>query len=288
MSTVIEAMANALIEFILSLLRDPDAAEEFTEDPDAALASRGLDGMTYEDLCAVLPLVYDHPQIVQRGEPSAANVVAPPPVVIHNDVLPSQVIRELQEVINNNAYITNNATILDQSVNQNLWSQGDILQLFDNQAIIASGAGSTAAGGHIVDDSSTDSSTTITTGRDAVVDSAVSVDTTTGSHNTHAPTSDSSTTTTVSGSSGTVTVTPAPTAAPEPAPEPAPAPAPAPAAAEPAPATAPAAAPAPAPEPAAADPAPVATSEPEPYEEPAGATLPEDTYVDEPTTEAEF
>ena len=42
MSLTLATVADALIEFILSLLRDPEVAAEFDEDPDQALAARGL------------------------------------------------------------------------------------------------------------------------------------------------------------------------------------------------------------------------------------------------------
>ena len=244
MSTVIATMANALIEFILSLLRDPEVAEEFAADPEGTLHSRGLEGVTYSDMCAVLPMVYDNPQVVQRTDPAPA-----PSGGGGGEVGPGQVIRQLQDVITNNAYVTNNATIVDQSVNQNLWAQGDILQMFDNEALIASGAGASVAGRDIVNDDSRDSSTTITTGRDAVVDSDIDVSEVSGSHNEVAPTTD-----------------PSQPAVPEAAPQPAPAP-------EPAPAPAP---------------VPV-SYEPEPFDAPEESTaLPEPTFVEEPTAEATY
>ncbi|MCT9818966.1 IniB N-terminal domain-containing protein [Microbacterium sp. W1N] len=205
MSTAITTMANALIDFILSLLRDPEVAAEFDAAPEAALTAHGMQGISYNDLCAVLPMVYDHPQVAQRPEPSA--VVTPR----QSD---PDVIRELRDVINNNAYITNNSTLVDQSVNQNIWAEGDVMQLFDNEAVIASGEGSTAAGGSIVHDSSQDSSTTITAGGDAVVDNDIDVTTNDGSFNqqTDGSTTDNSTTTSTVG---------APAPAPEPEPEPA-------------------------------------------------------------------
>ncbi|RLK47923.1 IniB N-terminal domain-containing protein [Microbacterium telephonicum] len=206
MSTAISTMANALIDFILSLLRDPEAQAQFDAEPEATLAANGMQGVSYHDLCAVLPMVYDNPQVAQRAEPAA--------IVTPRQTDP-EVIRELRDVINNNAYITNNSTLVDQSVNQNIWAEGDVMQLFDNEAIIASGQGSAAAGGDIVHDSSTDSSTTITAGGDAVVDNDVDVTTTEDSYNqtTDAPTTDNSTTTTITDST---IAAPAPEPAPDP------------------------------------------------------------------------
>ena len=47
-------------------------------------------------------------------------------------------------------------TITDQSVNQNIWADGDVTQWFDNDAVVASGDHSTAAGGIDVDNSTGD------------------------------------------------------------------------------------------------------------------------------------
>ncbi|MCK6079004.1 IniB N-terminal domain-containing protein [Microbacterium sp. EYE_5] len=179
MSNVIATMANALIEFILSLIRDPEAAAEFEADPEGALEARGLGNVGYNDLCAALPVVYDNPQVLVHSEPGM--LMRPP--ADPGGVSPTQVIQQLHELITNTSYVTNNSTVLDQSVNQNLWAEGDILQIFDNEAIVASGQGSTAAGRDVVDDDSTDSSTTVTVGGDAVVDSTVDTDTAVGSNN---------------------------------------------------------------------------------------------------------
>lgn len=184
MTTVLSTMADALIDFILSLLRDPAAGEEFDADPEGTLAARGMQGVSHADICAVMPIVYDHPQVVQRVATAAP------------DDDPDDVVRELRTVMNSNSYITNNSTLVDQSVNQNIWAQGDVMQLFDNEAVLATGEGSTAAGNDVIHDSSQDSSTTIVAGGDAVVDNDVDVSTVEDSHNetTDATTTDNSTT----------------------------------------------------------------------------------------------
>jgi len=179
MSNVIATMANALIEFILSLIRDPEAAAEFEADPEGALEARGLGNVGYNDLCAALPVVYDNPQVLVHSEPG---ILLRPPAD-PGGASPTQVIQQLHELITNTSYVTNNSTVLDQSVNQNLWAEGDILQIFDNEAIVASGQGSTAAGRDVVDDDSTDSSTTVAVGGDAVVDSTIDTDTAVDSNN---------------------------------------------------------------------------------------------------------
>lgn len=54
-------------------------------------------------------------------------------------------VEEITNVTTNFA-IDARTTIIDQSVNQNIWAGGDVTQIFDQEAIVASGDGSVAAG----------------------------------------------------------------------------------------------------------------------------------------------
>lgn len=65
-----------------------------------------------------------------------------------------------------NASIWSQATILDQSVNQNIVAGGDVAQEFSSVSIAASGEGSIAAGGSVDISQSLDASTTIDAGGD--------------------------------------------------------------------------------------------------------------------------
>ena len=163
MRTPIETIADSLINFILSLLRDPAAVEQFSAQPQAVLADNGLEGACGADVRAVAPVVVESPAVVPRvpvnpPEPPSDNVVT-----------------EIQRIINQFTTIDNRATIIDQSTNQNIWTEGgDVTQVFDQSAVTASGDGAIAAG----DDADVDNSTTdITTGD-------VSIGNTTGSNNT--------------------------------------------------------------------------------------------------------
>ena len=53
MTTPLATIADALIEFILSLLRDPEAAAEFEQDPEGTLAANGLSDVCADDVRAV-------------------------------------------------------------------------------------------------------------------------------------------------------------------------------------------------------------------------------------------
>ncbi|WP_299557731.1 Rv0340 family IniB-related protein [uncultured Mycolicibacterium sp.] len=50
-------MANPLLDFVLSLARDPDAAARYAADPAKALADAGLTGVTSADVDNLMPVV---------------------------------------------------------------------------------------------------------------------------------------------------------------------------------------------------------------------------------------
>lgn len=143
MTTPLATVANSIIEFILSLLRDPAALEELQKDPEAALAKSQVAGVCADDIRAVAPIVYDRPDVAPRVNPT-------PPPPSDNDV-----VNEISRITNNWTTIDNRATIVDQSTNQNIWTDGgDVTQIFDQSAGVASGDGSIAAG----DDTTIDNS----------------------------------------------------------------------------------------------------------------------------------
>ena len=136
MTTPLATVANSIIEFILSLLRDPAAVDELEKDPEAALVKDKVAGICADDVRAVAPIIYDRPDVVPRVN----NPPAPPSN--HNDV-----VNEITRITNNWTTIDSRSTIVDQSVNQNIWTEGgDVTQIFDQTAGVASGDGSMAGG----------------------------------------------------------------------------------------------------------------------------------------------
>lgn len=201
MSMTLATIADALIEFILSLLRDPDAAEEFAKDPEAALTARGLGNATAADVCAVAPVIAERAQVVPVPAPKPAPA-APEP---------NPTVREINSITNSFSYIDDRDTLLDQSVNQNIWADGDVTQVFDQDAVVASGDDAIAAGNDATQENNLDQSTDIDAGDDvAIGGSDVTENTTTGSGNTSTDTTtttDASTTTTVTDSMNSTTGT---------------------------------------------------------------------------------
>jgi hypothetical protein len=60
---------SSLIDFLLSLLRDPEAADEFARDPEGVLARHGLENITAADVRDVQPLLADCDGVVHRPGP---------------------------------------------------------------------------------------------------------------------------------------------------------------------------------------------------------------------------
>lgn len=52
-------MANSLLDFVLSLVRDPEAAARYSADPGAAIANAHLIGVTSADVDNLIPVVAD-------------------------------------------------------------------------------------------------------------------------------------------------------------------------------------------------------------------------------------
>ncbi len=53
----IRAMANELLDFVMSLVRDPDAAARYHADPARTIADAHLNGVTSADVNNLLPMV---------------------------------------------------------------------------------------------------------------------------------------------------------------------------------------------------------------------------------------
>ena len=68
MNTPVATIADALIAFILSLLRDPAAVEEFNSAPQAMLASNGLEGACAADVKAVAPVIIDDASVTPQTQ----------------------------------------------------------------------------------------------------------------------------------------------------------------------------------------------------------------------------
>lgn len=152
MISPVETLADALIAFILSLLKDPQAADDFLAEPESTLAGKGLSGVCMGDVTAVRPVIVDRPDVVPN--------VTPPPITPRT--VEDHTIREIVRMVQQYTTIDARSTIVDQSVNQNIWTNGgDVMQIFDQEAVTASGDGALAGGDDV---QLTDTDTDITVG----------------------------------------------------------------------------------------------------------------------------
>lgn len=157
MPTPLATIADALIEFILSLLRDPRALAEFEAEPEQTLARQGLSSVCVDDVRSVVPVVVERPEVTPIVVKAPAPVIQP--VVSVTPTPPQSQSPVVKEIVNvaNNFHIDNRSTIVDQSVNQNIWAQGDVTQIFDQEAVLAMGDNSIAVGDNaLIDHSKTD------------------------------------------------------------------------------------------------------------------------------------
>src|SRR5829696_9104924 len=125
MSTPVATVADALMAFMLSLLRDPAAVEEFDAAPKAVLANNGLQDACAADVEAVKPVIVDSPDVI-------AKPVSPPPPPPPPHEKPDAVIKEIKSIVHQFTTVDARTTIVDQSTNQNIWTNGgDVTQIFD-------------------------------------------------------------------------------------------------------------------------------------------------------------
>lgn len=115
---------TSLLEFILNLLRDPAAQQQFTADPQQALRDHGFDELCAQDVHDALPLVVDNVLVGGTGGP----LPAAQPGEEHLDIA----IRQIDHIVNNYSYTDSHDTNVDYSVHQTIWTQGDVNQSFDN------------------------------------------------------------------------------------------------------------------------------------------------------------
>jgi hypothetical protein len=141
---------STLIQLLLSLLSDPEAAAAFQQDPAAFVAQCGLTDLTPEQVhdAAVLVADQDPPAPEHHDKPHHHT---PPPAPEPHDPPHEAAIKYLNTYVTNN-WIDDRDTTIDNSVNQKIdTGGGDFTQTIDNHTTVASGDGAVAAGGDITD-----------------------------------------------------------------------------------------------------------------------------------------
>jgi hypothetical protein len=145
--------STSLLELLLSLLRDPSALAAYRDDPEGFLSSCG--DVSPEDIREALVLLQDNQDAdFSRDYNTGGNHihVPPPPPAPRPEPGESDheaAVRYLNEYVTNN-YIDDSDTIVDNSVNQQIDTDGgDFDQDIDVDSTVASGDGAVAAGDDI-------------------------------------------------------------------------------------------------------------------------------------------
>ncbi len=142
---------TSLLDFVLNLLRDPQAQAQFRANPERVLAEHGLTGVCAGDIHEALPLVTDHRavELNSSGNSAPAGTTPPPVQPAPGESETHAAIRYLNHITNTYTYTDSHNTSINDSVHQNIWAAGDVTQTFDNSNVVASGHGAVAAGGSI-------------------------------------------------------------------------------------------------------------------------------------------
>jgi len=165
---------TSLLDWILSLLRDPEARAGFLADPNGYASDHGFDHLSSADVYDALCLASD-----DSDHYSNHGTHYPAPKHYDNNDDHDGGSHYLRNYITNNyTTIEEHNTEIDNSVHQNIdTGGGDFHQVIDNDPVVASGDGAVAAGGDIRD-------STLTSGDGNVIgDNNQAV---TGDHNTTA------------------------------------------------------------------------------------------------------
>ncbi len=155
-------MSVTLMDYILELLRGGDARAAFQADPQQALNDAGLSGVCAQDVSDAVSYVSEYHPVTYVGN---QDVTDRDPSVSHDSSWGGEhqgssggswggehqgsAIEQLRYITNNYSYTDSHATTVDDSVRENVVNFGKLDQTFDNHQVIASGAGSVAAGNDI-------------------------------------------------------------------------------------------------------------------------------------------
>jgi len=149
--------ATSLLDFILNLLKDPQAQAEFHASPEQVLAANGLTGVSAADIQETLPLVTDNRFVELNSSRAVSHAISPSVVPAAVDSRIHAVIQYLHHITSTYSYDDHGAHVHDPG-HGNIWAAGDGTQPFDDGHAVtdgptpgpggASGAGNWAGEGY--------------------------------------------------------------------------------------------------------------------------------------------
>ncbi|MGH3780767.1 MAG: IniB N-terminal domain-containing protein [Pseudonocardiaceae bacterium] len=148
-------VTQSLLDFILNLMRDDGAKAAFVAYPDKALADAGLSSVCSEDVSDAMSYVAEyHPvtfiggrdyhggdttvsQSGHRFEGYRDDDDRGYRPEHHDGDSHAAAVHQLEYITNNYSYADSHDTVIDKSVNQNIWNKGDLSQSFDDHSVTA-------------------------------------------------------------------------------------------------------------------------------------------------------
>ncbi|MBB5895657.1 IniB N-terminal domain-containing protein [Kutzneria kofuensis] len=136
------ATGISLLDFIMELLGNQTARDQFESNPQQSLDDHGFSHLCAADVHDAMPLVIDAAQSFDRtydaGGPSHV-VTPPPPPPVHGGGGVEHAIEQIRYITQNYSYsVDSHNTVVDNSVNQNVWAR-DVWQSFDNHSVVTTG-----------------------------------------------------------------------------------------------------------------------------------------------------
>ena len=153
-------VAKEVVQFLMGIFGDRQAAQGFLDDPEGVLEKHGLAGVSSADVDAAMPVVLDYAPLSVTASASdrdfnsgagtghAGGGGSPLPAGGHDDH--GQAVEQLTHVVANYSYSSTpddrGAAMADQSPAPNIWADGDVEQWFDNDSVPAFGDPAIGAG----------------------------------------------------------------------------------------------------------------------------------------------
>lgn len=157
-------VTQSLLDFILNLMRDEHAKAAFNNDPDKALADAGLSNVASEDVADAMSYASEYEPVsfvgnreYNMGDTNVSQHAGndqPDEGHRHESYQPdphATPVQQLEYISNNYSYSDSHDTLIDKSINQNIWNTGDLSQSFEDNSVTATD-GSVAAGRDISGD----------------------------------------------------------------------------------------------------------------------------------------
>ena len=134
--------ATSLLDFILNMLKDPQAQAEFRASPEQVLAANGLTGVSAADIHETLPLVTDNRFV----ELASSHAASPSVVPAAGDSGIHAAIQYLHHITCTYRYDDHGAHGHDLG-HVNIWAVGDVTRTFDDSHVLTGGPVTPGPGG---------------------------------------------------------------------------------------------------------------------------------------------